>query len=274
MVNFEEIPFSYVHDKTLSFKTKLFNESFQASKALSLEGFTETILKHSWSPLLFHDNIRKSSNFAGSELIVLDVDDGITITEAYDLFDDYWYVITTTKSHQVSKDGEAPRDRFRVVLRLDGRIDDGDLYKYITKTFIRLTMADSACSDLARFYHPSKEIFYINQGKALNVDEFTKAHTKHIQREKNWWIGNTVPTDEPSKKEFLKHNRAMKALYAGEGIGGKGTGRYTAMRRATVALYHANFNDEEIISNVARYSDYPESEIFRVITWLKAQKKS
>jgi replicative DNA helicase len=72
-----------------------------------------------YSPSLFKDNYRKSSNYlGGNEVVFLDIDDGMTLKEAEVMFANLKAILVTTKSHQKDKNG-LTCDGFSVVLRLD-----------------------------------------------------------------------------------------------------------------------------------------------------------
>lgn len=81
-----------------------------------------------YSPFNFKDGIKKSENWSNENqnLLILDVDDGMSIGVAKQEFKDYKYLIATTKSHQVEKKGIAC-DRFRVILSATN-IPRGDDY--------------------------------------------------------------------------------------------------------------------------------------------------
>lgn len=81
-----------------------------------------------YSPFVFNENTKKSENWCNDfqQLLILDIDDGLTIKEAKEIFKEYKYLICTTKSHQVEKKG-LRCDRFRIILPSDN-IPKGDEY--------------------------------------------------------------------------------------------------------------------------------------------------
>lgn len=86
-----------------------------------------------YSPFKFEENTKKSENWnnESQQLIILDVDDGLSILEAKEAFKEYKYLICTTKSHQVLKKG-LKCDRFRIILESDD-IPKGEDYFVFTK---------------------------------------------------------------------------------------------------------------------------------------------
>ena len=81
-----------------------------------------------YSPFTFKDGIKKSENWLNEnqDLIILDVDDGLSIEEAKKQFKSCEYLLATTKSHQIDKKGLVC-DRFRIVLPAKN-IPVGDKY--------------------------------------------------------------------------------------------------------------------------------------------------
>ena len=89
----------------------------------------------------FKNGYRKRENYLNyCDLIILDIDDGMSIKDAKDLFCAYDYIIATTKSHQKDKHGIIC-DRFRVILPTDkpitlNQVDYTKLMAEIHNTFL------------------------------------------------------------------------------------------------------------------------------------------
>jgi len=75
--------------------------------------------------------ISEAWNNDNQDLIILDIDDGITIDDAKHMFQKYKYFICTTKSHRLDKKG-LTCDRFRVILQSND-IPKGDAYFDFTR---------------------------------------------------------------------------------------------------------------------------------------------
>ncbi len=112
-----------------------------------------------YSAGMFKDGHRKAENYLGrSNVVILDIDDGLSIKEARKRFEPITHIIATTKSHQKEKNGLVC-DRFRVLLLCENEItlnssDYHDLMKEIHKDF---DFVDKACKDSSRFYYPSSD---------------------------------------------------------------------------------------------------------------------
>jgi len=139
----------------------------------NLKTFAETTVQNDWSPFLFKTNYRKGDCWESCSVVALDIDDGCTIEEAKEIFKDYQCIITTSKSHQIEKNGKVC-DRFRVILPLSEKIDNKDIYK---NTWYSLSnkypFIDQQCKDFARFFYKGKTIVHINQNgqKIVPVNE-------------------------------------------------------------------------------------------------------
>jgi len=70
-----------------------------------------------YSPFVFNSGTKKSENWDNSKqnIIIFDIDDGLSIEEAKQQFKAYEYLIATTKSHQKDKKGIIC-DRFRIII--------------------------------------------------------------------------------------------------------------------------------------------------------------
>ena len=70
-----------------------------------------------YSPFVFEGGKKIGDNWRNDNqnLLILDIDDGLSLNEAKELFKEFKYLIATTKSHQIEKKG-LKCDRFRVIL--------------------------------------------------------------------------------------------------------------------------------------------------------------
>jgi hypothetical protein len=77
----------------------------------------------------WNNGVKKSKQWTNDKqnMIILDIDDGMTISEAQSMFSRYMYLIATTKSHQKEKKGIIC-DRFRILLPAINIPRESDLY--------------------------------------------------------------------------------------------------------------------------------------------------
>lgn len=130
----------------------------------------------SWSPSVYVADpksgisVRNKENFSYCEMMVLDVDGGLSIEDAMTTFKDYFFAIGTTKSHQIDKvkpsgKVELACDRFRVMIPLEGRITDPTTYRATwDEAFRRWPFIDISCKDPSRYYAKCSQIIYCANG--------------------------------------------------------------------------------------------------------------
>lgn len=140
----------------------------------------EQVVKSSvnYSPFIFLDGYRKesNSNLNQCNLVMLDFDDGLSISEAMSIFDNFFYLLATTKSHQKEKNNKVC-DRFRIIFPLSKNITISiEDYKQVMQLLVKKYGNDKNCKDIARFYYGyEKSETYINYAKNfLDLDSLNK----------------------------------------------------------------------------------------------------
>jgi len=168
---------------------------------VSLQYTVETATKQNYSPSQFKDGYRKADKWlGGNTMLVFDVDDGTTLEQAQSMFIDTCCALLPTKSHQVAKDGQPPRDRFRVFLPMVEPINftDAERFKRVMRNVagaFKLTF-DKATVDPSRFYFPSppealEKVWYsLHNGnyvdwRDFDHEEMSKEQTAIVVRKHN-----------------------------------------------------------------------------------------
>lgn len=135
------------------------------SRLSNMDLLAKTITSCCWSPIVWKNNNRLSSEFFRSDFLVLDFDDEgpETLEEVNHSLRDHKRIIATTKSHGVEKNGLVC-DRYRLIIPFEQTISSYDIYKatYI-KALKQFYWADQACHDGARFFFPCREVRYIDR---------------------------------------------------------------------------------------------------------------
>jgi hypothetical protein len=157
----------------LSFNKTEYAKGWKSLDTLSMMEIQKAIITNVWSPIIFKDGYRNKSNFLKSDFLALDIDDGLPLSHAEDVFEKYTYIIGLTKSHQKEKmSGKSMKpkcDRFRIVIPWHRRIENLDEYEYNMDLITQKIPADRQAKDGARFFFPCKEIYYINYGSCYPV---------------------------------------------------------------------------------------------------------
>lgn len=137
----------------------------------SWSDLSKIITSQVWSPIVFEGGYRRGSGFLRCQFAALDIDDGMALSEAL-----RWlrsahvgHVVATTKSHQLAKGDEQPRDRFRVVMLWASEITEARVYQHNIKRLAKAWGGDPAATDLARIYQPGREVVQVLSGKFMPV---------------------------------------------------------------------------------------------------------
>lgn len=148
--------------------------------------------KIQYSPFNFIGGTKKSDNWNNSnqDLLILDIDDGLTIIEAKEKFSKYKYLLCTTKSHRKEKQGKVC-DRFRIIIkaknipRNDSYFDYmkrlEKIYPFIDKQVNTKTGAFLGFANCEYWYNEGKEFDF----EILNIQDFPKA-AEVIQQKRNY----------------------------------------------------------------------------------------
>ena len=118
---------------------------------------------------------RKKDNFiSGQNLIAFDVDEGMDIKEAQDLLEQYQYIIYTTKSHNIEKNGIVS-ERYRILIPTKTEFyvtieQHKELYENLSKV-LGLSTYDIATRNATRlwFTNPNATIIVKRDGDLLDV---------------------------------------------------------------------------------------------------------
>ena len=118
----------------------------------------------------FTDGYAKNDNWVSQDLLILDIDDGLALTDALEVFADYKAMLHTSTSHQKEKGG-IKCDRYRVIIPLLNTTsctvqEYTDTMKMLAKS--TFSFIDHKCVDPARIYFgfADCEIFY-TEGQKL-----------------------------------------------------------------------------------------------------------
>lgn len=133
-------------------------------------------------------------------LFIIDVDEGLTISDARELFSDYVYMIATTRSHQKEKNGEIC-DRFRLIFPTSSSFHlEPSIYSEMYMNVlgaIGMHDADIKCKNPSRWYYGFKdaEYWYNEKGDLLDIRMFIPDTSMNQHGKKNLenYEDNLVP---------------------------------------------------------------------------------
>jgi hypothetical protein len=175
-----------------------------------------------YAPVGFHGGRRlKDKTEAYSNLIVMDIDEGMTLDYAKEIFKDHYAIIHTTRSHQIEKN-ETVCDRFRVILLANKYLfttpDKYDKMLKNVKQFYNITM-DEACFDKSHVYYSNNGDVWMGKClKKFDVAKLIPSDDDHISKKLE---KKSIQSFRPDGGKALKmyfENKVATACKEGTGI--------------------------------------------------------
>ena len=216
---------SYSTDITTGYRndTCAFNDLHKMTQAQGIH----------WVGHHLKDGYRNTENaIPGFNLVVIDVDGGVSLATAKLLLKDYKALYYTTKRHQVSVDGKPPVDRFRILLptNYELKLDAKDYKEFMANLNEWLPFkADESTGQVARKWLSHAGHYEYADGQVLDVLPFIPKTSKaeehkalmHNQQSmdnlERWVINNTG--DGNRNNQLLKYAYILvDAGYDFEGV--------------------------------------------------------
>lgn len=160
-----------------------------------------------WCNHGFLDEHRKEENaIPGFNMLVLDIDDGTSVSTAQMLLQNYTYHMYTTKRHQTIEDGVAHGDRFRIVLPISHelKLDANEFKEFMKNVFEWLPFKpDKQTGQRARKWLTNNGEYHYNDGELLDALQFIPKTSKNEERKQamvdmasldnieRWFLQNT-----------------------------------------------------------------------------------
>jgi len=174
-----------------------------------------------FSPYKFRNGAKtvKNCNRENQDMIVLDIDDGVTIHEFQSMFKHLKYILATTKSHQKLKHGKI-LDRFRVIIPAINIPTDNDVY-FRTLEILFPFSDEQVLTLTCAFLGTDNAIIIKNDGKKLDMfkasslaeiqieDERIEKKSKEIDPDLMQSYGNN---DAETIKEQITYDIAREIL--------------------------------------------------------------
>lgn len=254
------------------------NQTSCSSLDLNFQELKEFILVNNWSPIVFENNYRKSSNFKSCQFLVLDYDDGYSLNEAIEEFKNFKHIIATTRSHQKDKNGKIC-DRFRVLLFLKGRIENLEEFQKVMFNFLKkYNLSDQKCKDGARYYYKSTKLISSNEtGEEIDAYKFfiIGNEDKLVESTPVDVLKDLALDKEPLSelcidlmKGDIKVGERNDSLFKGarEAIS-KGYSKKWCIRKLGKKLISEDFSEDEVEKTVESAINYASSDAFKKKLW-------
>lgn len=137
-----------------------------------------------YSPFLFKDGTKKSENWnnENQNILILDIDDGLTIDKAKETFKGFKYFICTTKSHQKEKKGLVC-DRFRIILPIINNPIGDDYFSYMRNLEKMFSFIDvQVNTKTGAFLGFAKCEYWYNNGDLFDMDILRPVSIKKVEK--------------------------------------------------------------------------------------------
>lgn len=232
--------------------------SFDVRHCKTMHDVASIVVKNCWSPISWNGGLRKGDNFLEAGLCALDFDSpNYSLRQCITDHRGFIHLIGTTKSHQKEKRGVVC-DRFRLVIPFMEVVNKSADYKSAISHAILKYQSDEACSDLARFYYPCKEIVSLSEdGQSFQV--MRDKNELFIKSDLHGSIRNAPFRTPPGW--------VLAVLRNGVPLGSR---HHTCLRIA-VALSARGFSEEEILKIICQspfgcFPDIGFEELTRTIS--------
>lgn len=189
---------SYHPNKEDINKHYLYSSGFKWSVVDDAEIIAKVITTFVSSPIVWNGGSRKRSNFNSCNWIALDFDNGVSLSSIISMVEKFNHVIGTTKRHQLAKENEPARDRFRVWIQLERKIVDLNEYEDCCRYYANWFRSDIQATDGARKFLPCKKIVSINKnGENISIKRVLSKrkvidYSKYKDGEIPNWIENIL----------------------------------------------------------------------------------
>lgn len=216
------------------------------------------------APPLFKNDYRTSDHFIASQLVMVDVDRGMTLQELAndELYNQYGAGFYTTASHTDLE------HRFRIIFLLEHPITDPDDFIKLNAGLISHYDGDKACKDPARLFYGSINAVQAEcKSNVLSSDIFTGIidimREEEAQRQRN-----IVTIHEQYRSQCLRDSDKQVII---ELLRGAFIGDYVVWRSIAWAMKNSGFKLEDFIYVTSGMMNKKSAEDAKRV-WLKGIK--
>lgn len=221
-----------------------FTKGFKVADTDDPVRLSRCFTRFAWSPTIFRDGHRCKGNFLFADWIGLDFEDAnFTLAQAVKSFSDMIHVIGTTRSHQTAKDGAAPIDRFRVVLKLDKRAESVPDFEWTLKGLGERYPVDAHALEAGRHFFPCRDI----------VSIVTDGYCEELQCEPPGYAEKKRLDDEICRRRFALTGKIPRHIELFLKTGKTfGAGRNESAFMTQLGLLNLGFSQEEITDAIKK----------------------
>lgn len=193
------------------------HNNFVALNVQRIQDLIKIMTTRVWSSFIWKDGKRQGAAFEHASGIVLDIDDGPSISETIDKLsaERISYIIGTTKSHQIQKGDNPPCDRYRVLIPIaadDPFAGDAFQVRQNVMRLISLYKSDPAAKDLARKWMPCRRVVACEMSRPpYKLKEFQAEESRKIEG-RNFmmprWLAAKLEETISSNRNYTVHSLA------------------------------------------------------------------
>lgn len=136
-----------------------------------------------YSQYRFKDGIRSKENTIRTsfqDMIIFDIDDGLTIVECMEKLIDYTFLITTTSNHQKEKKGKIS-DRFRILMPMINAPSDDKIYQECINIIGKHLQVDKQANIIGSAYLGNNGAEYaFNDGRSYDMMKVIQLATESV----------------------------------------------------------------------------------------------
>lgn len=200
-------------------------------------------------------NERSANGFISSSLVYIDIDDGLTITEAVNKCRELSLppaLIYTSFSHSAEK------PKFRIVWQLSDVVIDRRLYKHMLTYLIKSFGGDAACKDAVRLIYGSTpaSIKLCQPDDIINTEELQKVALDAIKVAYTPRVAKSPAATKSEIKELTPSEASHLKYFINEAryhLANPHKSRYLCLRSFVYWLRQEDYLSRELALNIAYY---------------------
>lgn len=197
---------------------KQINHSVPKGKSveiLDLDNVSSFITNNNYSGGVFEGHQRSLRNWKKTKVIILDIDEqqNRNMRQVHESLKQFNHLIAPTENNMISKNGEKPCERYRLLIFLDDYLYSSSIYKEIVRNLSRRLEInnDIRAEDASHYFKKSKHTEYlVDDADFFKIrDLVDEVIYKANKIDNDWWEGYKLSlNDIPLKlKEIISKQR-------------------------------------------------------------------